>query len=298
MGILTAYRHLDPQNPARVVARRLRSIVAPEEPMPAPEDPEPAPPPPDLDADRKLAVDTMQAKPGGLGPHIEALDAIDRVNAVNGNSSHTTLRFRRELLYWLLDNPAKGPIVEVGTMYGGMTALFGYIGAVTGRHCFAIDINPDCLERSRATCEEFGVEPYVTFVSGDLMRFLDQQGRTLERADLMFLDSSHDYNLTLIELRALHANGRVLPRALVLHDFNYRHASQAAWFDDCPGKNPIAVDVACRDFFSKEFRGPHFFKRCGAFSGDGTVTTPDNPGAAMGDYVDRYGSEGMMIFYP
>ena len=35
----------------------------------------------------------------------------------------------------------------------------------------------------------------------------------------------------------------------------------------------------------------------GAFTGDGAQATPRNPGAMMGDFVDFYGGEGMMILH-
>jgi predicted O-methyltransferase YrrM len=304
MGVLMLYRKLDPGNPLRTVARRLRetvrkhataetrkasSIITRQQQA-------------SLAAaaerqrrdDLALVSKALQSKPDNLGANIEALDAIDRINMAAGVGSHTTIRFRREMLYWLLDNPARGPIVEVGTMYGGMTALFGYIAAVTGRHCFAIDIDEPRMELTKKTCSIVGVERNVTFCLGDLKQFVDQ-GTATERPDLVFLDASHDYNSTIHDLRVLHKS--TIPRSLAFHDYNYRHSHQRTWFGDLVAKNPIAVDIACRDFFDKEFSETVIFKRCGAFSGDGTVATPDNPGAMMGDYVDRYGSEGMMVFY-
>jgi predicted O-methyltransferase YrrM len=315
MSVVKLIQRLDADNPLRATARWLRSLwmrtsskaasargleLSPRA-VPAQVSASislPAVPAAGVTADLDLVATILRERSTTLGAHIEALDAIDRVNAASGNSSHTTLRFRRELLYWLLDNPARGPIVEVGTMYGGMTSLFGYIAAATGRHCFAIDINPVCLERTRQTCSTAGVAAHVTLFSGDLIRFLAKHAAALDRPDLVFLDSSHDYNSTMIELRALHGSPRAIPRALVFHDYNYRHAAQVSWFDDCVGKNPIAIDLACRKFFADEFSGSCYFKRCGAFSGDGTVATPDNPGAMMGDYIDRYGTEGMMVLYP
>jgi hypothetical protein len=246
--------------------------------------------------DRLLVAKTLHEKSCAIGAHLDALDAIDRINAAGGNASHTSQRFRRELLYWLLDNPSRGPIIEVGTMYGGMTSQFGYLAAVTGRECYAVDIDAPRLKRTRSTCAEVGVNSHVVFCDGDLVMFLDQRGSTIERPDLLFIDSSHDYNTTLTELRALHGRPNTIPRTLALHDYNYRHAEQSTWFDDIERKNPIAIDIACRQFFSKEFSGAPLFKRCGGLSGDGL--TPNNPPPVRGDYVDLYGSEGMMVFYP
>ena len=90
-----------------------------------------------------------------------------------------------------------------------------------------------------------------------------------------------------------------LPRCLALHDFNYRQAGQLPLFSgDLEETNPIAVDHALHRFLH-EFGGrAPLLKRVGAFSGDGTTTTPDNPGATMRDYIDAYGTEGMMVLYP
>lgn len=234
-----------------------------------------------------------------LGPHVEALMAIDRVNARNGDQSHTTERFRQELLYLLLDNCSRGSIIEVGTMSGGMTALFAYVAAITGRHCFAIDINHNCILATQRTCDRFGLAEYVRLCDGTLAMFVESHGPEVERPDLIFLDSDHSYGVTLAELRLIHSRPNLVPRWLALHDFNYRHGTQAAWFGDINANNPIAVDRAAIDFLTREWSGPFpTMKRCGAFSGQFGTATPDNPGALMQDYIARHGSEGMILVYP
>jgi hypothetical protein len=55
----------------------------------------------------------------------KALTDIDALNLSEGNVSHAAPRIRRELLFNLLDNPARGAVVEVGTMNGSLTSLFG-----------------------------------------------------------------------------------------------------------------------------------------------------------------------------
>ena len=42
---------------------------------------------------------------------------------------------------------------------------------------------------------------------------------------------------------------------------------------------------------------PRILKRIGAFAGDGTTNVRAAPGQG-GDYVDDYGTEGMMLLYP
>ena len=83
-----------------------------------------------------------------LGDHIDAFHEIERRNNENGTFSHTTRRFRWELLYYLLDNAAAGPIVEVGSFNGGMTSLFGYVAGATGRLAYAVDIDRDRIART------------------------------------------------------------------------------------------------------------------------------------------------------
>lgn len=216
----------------------------------------------------------------------EAVELLARVNAAEGNASHTTPRLQQELAFWLLDNPPRGPIVEIGTMHGGMTALFAYCAAVTERHCYAIDIDAPRLARTRATCASFDLDRYVNFFDGTLEGFVAHN--RIGRADLAFLDSAHDYNTTLGELRAL-GSPDALPRALVLHDFNYRDRAQEDFFDDLAGKNPIAIDLAVRDFFST-YESPFMLKRCGTFAGAADFKSSAG--------TEPYGSEGMLIFFP
>jgi Methyltransferase domain len=233
-----------------------------------------------------------------LGAHIEVLNCIDRTNRRSERWSATTERFRYEVLYYLLDNPPAGPMIEIGTQYGGTTCLLSYIAALTNRKFVAIDLNANWLDFTRETCRRFGLDRGVTFFPGTLADFLRQE-KDGARMDLVFLDSSHDYNATLGELRLLHDLPQI-PRSITLHDFNYRCISQLDLFGgDLAATNPNAVDHATYDFL-KAYLGSGgrkpILKRIGAFAGDGTTTVRTAPGAG-GDYVDDYGTEGMMLLY-
>jgi hypothetical protein len=234
-----------------------------------------------------------------LGAHIEVLNCIDRTNRRAERWSATTQRFRYEVLYYLLDNPPAGPMIEIGTQYGGTTCLLSYIAAVTNRKFVAIDVDPKWLDFTRETCRCFGLDRGMTFFLGTLADFLRQEADRA-RLDLVFLDSSHDYNATLGELRLLHDLPQA-PRSISLHDFNYRCISQLDLFrGDLATTNPNAVDHATYDFLTAHLGsgGPKpILKRIGAFAGDGTTTVRTAPGAG-GDYVDDYGTEGMMLLYP
>ena len=234
-----------------------------------------------------------------LGAHIEILRTIDRINLREGNFSATTPRFRTELVYYLLDNRARGPIVEIGIAKGGFSCQFLYIAALTGRTYLAIDIDPGMTTHAKATTARFGLAGHGRMFLGSLQQYIEQHGWFEERCDLVFLDSSHHYSHTLEELRLLHAN-RPLPHAIALHDFNYR-MGKYDMRDDPEKTDPIAVDHACYRFLSDHLPADlamPTLKRIGAFTGDGAQATPRNPGAVMGDFVDFYGGEGMMILHP
>lgn len=111
------------------------------------------------------------------------LRKIDAACFRAGTASHTTPRFRYELLYYLLDNEARGPIIEVGTMNGGLTALFGYVALLTGRKVFAVDLMAPQIEITKATCYKAGTARNITFFTGDLAGFL-ASGLLAERPDL------------------------------------------------------------------------------------------------------------------
>jgi Methyltransferase domain len=237
------------------------------------------------------------ASPSTLGKRVEELKRMDAEVCKTGDGSHTTPRFRYEVLYFLLDNNRGGPIIEVGTMNGGMTCLLSYIARETGRKLVGIDINHNQMVKTIATCQRFGLDSGVRFFDGTLEMFL-ASGELIAVPDLVFLDSSHDYNTTIGELRLLHSSQHV-PRVITCHDYSYRHGAQESWFrGDLSQTNPIAVDHAITDFFRLEWKGePPVFKRIGGFTGDGTQADKRNKGALMGDYMEDYGCEGMMIIH-
>lgn len=204
--------------------------------------------------------------------------------------SHTTQRFRDTLVHWLLDNPARGPIVEVGTLHGGMTAILAYVASVTGRRVYAVDMEPHRVEETRDTCSRFGLADHVVSYQGVYEDFL--QEIETDRPDLVFIDSDHSYNVTISELRAIGEP----PRALALHDFNYRQHKQKPLFSDLPGSNPIAVDFALRDWLAGIEEKP-LMVRIGAHADDGTVTTIKKRGGHT-DYVAPFGTEGMLLIWP
>jgi hypothetical protein len=178
--------------------------------------------------------------------------------------------------------------------------LFAFIGALTGRKVFALDIDLPRLEMTRDTCDQFGLLANVELRHSALDAFLSQE-HARSRLDLLFIDSDHSYNVTIHELRALHGGPERLPRALVLHNLHYRVSSQEVLFyDRLDRSNPIAVDRAVFDFYSQEYPEDlpaPYFKRIGAASGDGTISTRSSQGG-LGDFVQDHGHEGLMIFYP
>jgi hypothetical protein len=246
---------------------------------------------------RSDGMPSAMRAPDEMGEYVLALREIDAAAIKAGVASHTTPRFRWELLYFLLDNPTRGPIMEVGTMNGGMTALFGYVAAVTGRQVFAIDLMAEQIRITTETCKKFGVGKYVSPFTGTLEQFLNS-GALAVRPDLVFIDADHSYNSTLAELKALYGQPLV-PRCTAMHDFNYRQGHQIPWLADKATRNPIAVDHAVFDYFAHSNLEPTF-KRLGAFSGDGTVGTRTSRGGlgSEGDFVEDFGTEGMMIFTP
>jgi precorrin-6B methylase 2 len=224
--------------------------------------------------------------------HFEVLSSMERVNARRGRASATTTRFRADLVYYLLDASARGPILEIGTYHGGTTAMFAYISAVTRRQVYAVDLDRAMVAETRDTCAHFALDRLVTSFEGVLVDFL--KTNTIERPDLAFIDSDHRYVTTLAELRALHgvAGWQRPPRCVVLHDFSYRIVGEGPEVS-----NPVLVDHALVDFLAQYRDAPPILKRIGGYSGDGTTTTPRTIGATIKDYVDAGGTEGMMLLY-
>lgn len=221
----------------------------------------------------------------------ESVATIEASCAVLGRASQTTKRFREAVLHYLLDNHANGPIVEVGTLHGGMTVLLAAAGKSTGRHVYAVDIEPHRIEETRDTCARMGVGGNVTVFCGQLKTLMSEC--PMQRPDLILLDSDHSYKVTFDELIIA---SQMKPRAIALHDFNYRQGKQEALFADLPNGNPVAVDRATMHFVEARSEKP-VIVRIGAHSHDGTTNTFRNRGG-HDDFIAAAGTEGAILIWP
>lgn len=220
----------------------------------------------------------------------EEASAIETTCRSIGRSSQTTKRFREAVLHFLLDNPASGPIIEVGTLHGGMTALLGLAAERTGRHVYAVDLEPHRIIETQDTCRVAGVSEHVTTYCGVLSEFLPNVD--IGRPDLIFLDSDHSYNVTRRELSVA---AQMRPKAIALHDFNYRQGKQEALFADLATMNPVSVDFAVNHFIRSQTERP-IMVRVGAHADDGTVTTYRNRGG-HDDFIPPAGTEGAILIW-
>jgi len=114
------------------------------------------------------------------------------------------------MLYMLTIELNLKTILELGTAEGESTlALLSAADKIEGK-VYSIDINP--CQMAREVVERFGLLDRWTFIQGD-----DLQVKWERRIDILFIDTSHEYEHTLKELEKYEPfvrNGGVI----ILHD--------------------------------------------------------------------------------
>lgn len=133
-------------------------------------------------------------------------------------------------------------VLELGARRGNSTLAFLAGAAESGGHVWSCDI--DDVRRFADGIGPFGTLPGWTFVHGDDMDPA-VQARLPEQVDVWFLDTSHEYEHTLAELRAYMP--RVAPGGVALfHDTNLMGWPGYEWDRDV---SPVAaaLDEYCAE---------------------------------------------------
>ena len=133
-------------------------------------------------------------------------------------------------------------VLELGSRTGNSTLAFLAGAAVSGGHVWSCDIED--VTRYRDGIGPFGRSPRWTFTHGDDMDPA-VQAQLPPEVDVFFLDTSHEYEHTLAELRAYMP--RLAPGGIALfHDTNLRTWPGYRWDRDIP---PVraALDDWCAE---------------------------------------------------
>jgi len=125
-----------------------------------------------------------------------------------------------------------GRVIELGTRKGNSTLAF--LAAVEkrhlGGHVWSVDVS-DCA-RDPEGMAPWARHPLWTFIRGDDMDPA-VQAQLPARCDVLFIDTSHEYDHTLAELRAYMP--RVAPGGVALfHDVNVYDWPGYGWTGDVP----------------------------------------------------------------
>lgn len=120
------------------------------------------------------------------------------------------------LLYGTARSYPKVRVLELGTRRGNSTLAFLAAAAAVDGHVTSVD--PDRVTDARDGMLPWRKAPWWTFVRGDDMDSAVQAALPVE-VDVLFVDTSHEYEHTLGELRAYMP--RVVPGGTALfHDTN------------------------------------------------------------------------------
>jgi cephalosporin hydroxylase len=133
-------------------------------------------------------------------------------------------------------------VLELGSRRGNSTLAFLAAAEESGGHVWSCDIDP--VDRDPAGMLPWRQVPQWTFTCGDDMDPA-VQARLPAGADVFFLDTSHEYEHTLAELRAYMP--RVVPGGVALfHDTNIIGWPGYAWDSKIP---PVraALDDWCAE---------------------------------------------------
>ena len=151
----------------------------------------------------------------------------------------------REYLPFLNEQARSRPgvrVLELGARRGNSTLAFLAGAAVSGGHVWSCDI--DDVRRFPDGIGPFGRSPRWTFTCGDDMD-ATVQSLLPAQCDLLFLDTSHEYEHTLAELRAYMP--RVAPGGVALfHDTHLMGWPGYEWDGDV---SPVwaALDEYCAE---------------------------------------------------
>jgi predicted O-methyltransferase YrrM len=133
-------------------------------------------------------------------------------------------------------------VLELGTRKGNSTLAFLAAAAEVRGHVHSVDISPAVL-RDPAGMKPWAKVPWWTFTCGD---DLDPSVQSLlpAQVDVLFLDTSHEYEATLAELKAYMP--RVAPGGVAFfHDTKF-----TGWGGNPPDSTrpevAQALDVHCR----------------------------------------------------
>ena len=133
-------------------------------------------------------------------------------------------------------------VLELGSRKGNSTLAFLAGAKESGGHVWSCDVSP--VDRDPAGMLPWARHPLWTFTRGDDMNPAVQAALPAE-ADVFFLDTSHEYEHTLAELRAYMP--RLAPGGIALfHDTNLIGWPGYRWDRDVP---PVraALDEWCAE---------------------------------------------------
>jgi predicted O-methyltransferase YrrM len=87
---------------------------------------------------------------------IEEIEGI--VQHKNAVKTTTTLKFKRDIWNFLLEHEFPGDILEVGCDIGNTTYVLGNAAKRTGKTVFAMDIDPNRLQKAKELCTNLNCE--------------------------------------------------------------------------------------------------------------------------------------------
>ena len=139
----------------------------------------------------------------------------------------------REYMPFLYEQARSRPgvrVLELGTRKGNSTLAFLAGAKESGGHVWSCDVHP--VDRDPDGMLPWARHPLWTFIRGDDM---DPAAQVLmpPEADVLFIDTSHEYDHTLAELRAYMP--RLAPGGIALfHDTNIYDWPGYGWTGDMP----------------------------------------------------------------
>lgn len=117
-------------------------------------------------------------------------------------------------------------ILELGVLHGNSTRVFALAASIL-KNCniTSVDIEEGCCKEAYEKLKQYELEKYVKFVTSDSVEFLLDQDDDF--FDCIFIDTSHTYKQTIVELFLAGLKVKQDGGHIFLHDVHMPNVSSA-----------------------------------------------------------------------
>lgn len=141
-------------------------------------------------------------------------DILNNLQHKNTVKSTTTLKFKKDVIDILLNNPFEGDILEVGTSSGNTTVILAAVAKKLNKKVFGFDNSKKLLNDTDKLCKSFGLDNYIL-----IRKDVYKEEWNVSNIGFVLIDCVHTewhFRKDLHNAISVSANGKPI---IVAHDF-------------------------------------------------------------------------------